>query len=62
MRVCEVCGKEFSAGHIVYPDTAHTFYLCIECFEKFYGKDLEDYMYENDLQYYTEWEEEDEEL
>ena len=44
-------------GHIVYPEFTSEFYLCEKCFNKFYTNEMAKEMYEKDLQYYTEWEE-----
>ena len=59
MRVCECCGKSISEGHIVYPNSLEEFYLCVECFNKFYTEEIANSMYKEELQYYTEWSEED---
>ena len=37
------------------------FYLCTDCFEKFYDGNMAEYMYDNGLQYYTVWEDDDNE-
>lgn len=55
-RLCERCGKEIHEGHVMFDCE---FYLCTNCFEKFYDDITAEFMYEKELQYYTEWEEED---
>lgn len=57
IRKCEHCNKDLWKGHVMYPETLHTFYLCEDDFNKFYTKEMGKDMYENGLQYYTEWEE-----
>lgn len=52
-RLCEHCGSEVHQGHYMFEQ----FYLCTECFEKFYDGNMAEYMYDNELQFYTEWEE-----
>lgn len=56
-RLCEHCGKEVHEGHYMF----ERFYLCTDCFDKFYDGNMAEYMYNNELQYYTEWESESEE-
>ena len=56
MRQCEHCEKDLHQGHVMYPETLHTFYLCEEHFNKFYTEDMAKKMYEDGKQYYTEWE------
>lgn len=56
-RLCEHCGEEVHEGHYMFED----FYLCTDCFDKFYDGEMAEYMYDNELQYYTEWESESEE-
>ena len=55
MRTCEHCKKEVQVGHYMYPESLSSFYLCVECFNKFYTEDMAEFMYMNELQYYTEW-------
>ena len=38
----------------------YEFYLCVDCFEKFYDLETATFMYDKELQYYTQWEENDE--
>lgn len=52
-RVCEHCGKEIYEGHVMFDVE---FYLCVECFKKFYDDKTAEFMYQHELQYYTEWE------
>ena len=54
MRKCEHCKCEINGGHVMYDNE---FYLCEECFNKFYTQEMAKKMYDDDLQYYTEWEE-----
>lgn len=56
VRQCEHCSKDLWKGHVMYPETLHTFYLCEEHFNKFYTEDMANTMYEDGTQYYTEWE------
>lgn len=53
MRTCEHCKKDMIKGHVMFDNE---FYLCEDCFNKFYSESIALDMYENDLQYYTEWE------
>lgn len=46
----------------MYPDSLSSFYLCVECFNKFYTQEMAEFMYMNELQYYTEWDGEDNEI
>lgn len=57
MRKCEHCKKEIYEGHVMFD---YEFYLCNECFEKFYDFKTAEFMYDNELQYWTIWEEEEE--
>ena len=63
MRKCEHCGKEIHQGHVImhggFLSLSPSFYLCIDCFNKFYHEEVAEIMYNDGLQYYTEWEEED---
>ena len=38
----------------------YEFYLCVKCFEKFYDLETAEIMYNKELQYYTAWENEEE--
>ena len=53
LRQCEHCQKQIHDGHIMYDGQ---FYLCVDCFGKFYSESIGELMYEHDQQYYTEWE------
>ena len=59
MRKCEHCQCDMNSGHVMFESE---FYLCVECFNKFYTQEIAQKMYNDDLQYYTEWEEIDNEL
>ena len=54
MERCEHCRDMQHKGHVMFNSD---FYLCEECFDKFYTQDMAEKMYDDDLQYYTEWEE-----
>ena len=54
MRKCEHCKVLQHSGHVMYDNEFH---LCEECFNKFYTQEMAEKMYNDDLQYYTEWEE-----
>ena len=54
MRTCEHCKCHMDKGHVMFENE---FYLCEKCFNKFYTEHMAIEMYENELQYYTEWEE-----
>lgn len=56
MRKCEHCGKEIFEGHVMFD---YEFYLCLDCFKKFYDDETAEFMYDNEMQYYTQWEEGD---
>ena len=56
MRKCEHCSNEINRGHVMFEEE---FYLCEKCFSKLYSEKFAQELYENGLQYYTEWEEED---
>lgn len=56
-RLCEHCGEEVHEGHYMFED----FYLCTDCFDKFYDGNMAEYMYDEELQFYTEWESESQE-
>lgn len=55
-RKCEHCSKEIFEGHVMFD---YEFYLCVECFQKFYDGNMSEYLYDNDYQFYTAWEEGD---
>ena len=58
MNKCEICKKDIYEGHVMFD---YEFKLCSECFDKFYGvQDLEEFMYDNEYQFYTYFEEENE--
>jgi hypothetical protein len=57
MRKCEHCKEEMTCGHVMFDDE---FYLCENCFHKFYPETIAEIMYNDETQYYTEWEEDDE--
>jgi hypothetical protein len=54
MRKCEYCKKDINKGHVLFENE---FYLCENCFNKFYPNEVAEIMYNDGLQYYTEWEE-----
>jgi len=57
MRQCEHCKKEIHEGHYMFELPG--FYLCTDCFDKFYDGNMAEYMYDNGLQYYTVWEDDE---
>ena len=65
MKQCEHCNQELNQGHVImngsFLSLAPSFYLCIDCFNKFYNEEVAEIMYNDGLQYYTEWEEDENE-
>jgi hypothetical protein len=60
VRQCEHCSKDLWNGHVIldgsFMSLIPKFYLCTDCFSKFYNKDVAEIMYNDGFQYYTEWE------
>ena len=60
LRQCEHCKKEIHEGHVIldgsFISLIPKFYLCTDCFSKFYNKDVAEIMYNDGFQYFTEWE------
>lgn len=57
MRHCLVCGKPMTQGYVV--DDGLEYYCSDECLHKRYSDEEYQKMHENDVAYWTEWEDEE---
>ena len=63
MRKCSICGNEMSSGYYVEDgylnENGAEYYCSDECLYSVYTEEEYQEMYEEELAYYTEWEEDD---
>lgn len=59
MRTCDICGKELQSGYVIAD--GEEYYCSDECLGKVYTKEEFNDLYDEDVAYWTTWEEDDDE-